>query len=143
MKKTEVYDGYEEKYLTGTALKNMFADAYIADGKHHMEIKNLSVVDYLEFIGIKDDEEYRIFVNDLFCRIMRNDDDKLVCFFGHNNLEHVKLIKNPSDFIIEKICPECGSNMKYKDGPYGPFLGCSGYPKCKHICKIVTIGRSF
>ena len=32
-----------------------------------------------------------------------------------------------------KACPQCGKPMHSRQGKYGPFLGCSGYPKCKHI----------
>jgi len=32
-------------------------------------------------------------------------------------------------------CKECGSEMKLKNGRYGPFWGCSAYPKCRHIEK--------
>ena len=35
--------------------------------------------------------------------------------------------------IQEKICPECGSKLVVRRGRYGMFLGCSNYPKCKHI----------
>lgn len=28
-------------------------------------------------------------------------------------------------------CPECKSELKYKQGRFGAFIGCSGYPKCK------------
>lgn len=31
-----------------------------------------------------------------------------------------------------KICPECGKSMKQRKGRFGLFLGCSGYPKCRH-----------
>ena len=29
-------------------------------------------------------------------------------------------------------CPSCGSELKTRQGKHGPFLGCSGYPACKH-----------
>ncbi len=29
-------------------------------------------------------------------------------------------------------CPECGKAMVVRVGKRGPFLGCSGYPKCRH-----------
>ena len=32
-----------------------------------------------------------------------------------------------------KACPQCGKPMHSRQGKYGPFLGCSGYPECKHI----------
>ena len=35
-----------------------------------------------------------------------------------------------------KKCPNCGSQLVIKNGFYGPFLACPGYPKCKYIEKI-------
>jgi DNA topoisomerase-1 len=35
-----------------------------------------------------------------------------------------------------KDCPDCGEALIVKRGRYGMFIGCSGYPKCKHIQKI-------
>lgn len=34
-------------------------------------------------------------------------------------------------------CEKCGSDMAVKNGKFGPFLACSGYPKCKNIKSIV------
>ena len=36
-----------------------------------------------------------------------------------------------------KKCNKCGEPMEVKVGKYGPFLACSGYPKCKNIQSIV------
>ncbi len=33
-------------------------------------------------------------------------------------------------------CEKCGSDMVVKVGRFGPFLACSGYPKCKNIKNI-------
>lgn len=33
-------------------------------------------------------------------------------------------------------CPLCGAPMKFRKGPYGPFLGCTRYPQCKGIRKL-------
>jgi ssDNA-binding Zn-finger/Zn-ribbon topoisomerase 1 len=33
------------------------------------------------------------------------------------------------------ICPKCGSALVSKQGKYGAFIGCSGYPKCRYIYK--------
>lgn len=33
--KKPVYNGYEERYLSGLELKNLFADHYYATGRHH------------------------------------------------------------------------------------------------------------
>jgi hypothetical protein len=32
-------------------------------------------------------------------------------------------------------CPQCGTPMVVRDGRYGPFTACSGYPRCKYIKK--------
>jgi DNA topoisomerase-1 len=39
-----------------------------------------------------------------------------------------------------EVCDKCGSAMKVKVGKYGPFLACSGYPKCKNIKNIAEEG---
>ena len=35
--------------------------------------------------------------------------------------------------IENGICPRCGGKIVYHNGKYGPFLGCSNYPKCNFI----------
>lgn len=35
-----------------------------------------------------------------------------------------------------KICPQCGQVMKMRNGRYGQFWGCSGYPNCRHTENI-------
>ena len=32
-------------------------------------------------------------------------------------------------------CPRCGGNLVLRHGPYGPFYGCSNYPRCRYILK--------
>ena len=45
------------------------------------------------------------------------------------------------DEISDVICEKCGSNMVVKNGRYGKFLACPGYPDCKNTKAIVeTIG---
>lgn len=34
--------------------------------------------------------------------------------------------------VTDIACEKCGSAMKEKKGPRGPFLGCSNYPTCKN-----------
>ena len=37
---------------------------------------------------------------------------------------------------LEEECEECGRPMVKKDGKYGYFLSCSGFPKCKNTRRI-------
>lgn len=48
--------------------------------------------------------------------------------------KHVKVPDEPTDIV----CEQCGKNMVIKIGPYGKFLGCSGFPECTFTKKIVT-----
>ncbi|MFH1174327.1 MAG: DNA topoisomerase I [archaeon] len=38
---------------------------------------------------------------------------------------------------IVKKCPKCGGNLLLRKSIYGQFYGCSTFPKCRHIEKIV------
>ena len=50
--------------------------------------------------------------------------------------EHISYVKNKKIFsenaVQQGICPHCGSPLKIRNGKYGPFIGCSNYPKCKY-----------
>jgi len=40
----------------------------------------------------------------------------------------------PGPEILEgRTCPKCESSLVIKSGPYGKFIGCSNYPKCRFI----------
>ena len=47
------------------------------------------------------------------------------------NEEHVAGIKRARDNIDAGICPYCYRPLVTRQGKYGTFLGCSGYPECK------------
>ncbi len=49
------------------------------------------------------------------------------------NIERIQLPVKESD---EK-CEKCGRTMVYKDGRYGQFLACSGYPECRNTKPII------
>jgi len=37
---------------------------------------------------------------------------------------------------IEKNCPKCGKPLIIRISRYGKFIGCTGFPKCRHTEKI-------
>ncbi len=39
-------------------------------------------------------------------------------------------------------CPKCGKELIVRYGRFGKFLGCSGYPECKHIVSLAAPPRS-
>ncbi|MCK5080675.1 MAG: type I DNA topoisomerase [Candidatus Moranbacteria bacterium] len=47
-----------------------------------------------------------------------------------------KIVKQEGGKNGKITCEKCGAPMNVKNGPYGPFLGCSAYPECKNIKKV-------
>jgi DNA topoisomerase-1 len=47
-----------------------------------------------------------------------------------------EIIKQEGNENGDIICEKCGAKMEVKNGPYGMFLGCGNYPKCKNIRRI-------
>ena len=45
---------------------------------------------------------------------------------------------DPMDFLKSDTmtCPECGGSLIPRFGPYGKFLGCKNYPKCKYTRNV-------
>jgi len=37
------------------------------------------------------------------------------------------------EILPERFCPKCQSPLQLREGRFGKFVGCSAYPKCKHI----------
>lgn len=51
-----------------------------------------------------------------------------------------KIESGKKDIISQKValptgefCPQCGNELIQRNGRYGDFIACSGYPKCKYI----------
>ena len=51
------------------------------------------------------------------------------------NEEKTKIKENKT-LEEQMICPKCHGSLIERNGKYGPFIGCSNYPKCKFIKKI-------
>ena len=45
------------------------------------------------------------------------------------NMESLKKAPVPTD----EVCPNCGKPVVIREGKYGQFLSCSGFPKCKTV----------
>jgi DNA topoisomerase-1 len=48
-------------------------------------------------------------------------------------------IEKEEPVVSGEKCEKCGRPMVYKNGRFGKFLACSGYPECRHI-KAQTTG---
>jgi DNA topoisomerase-1 len=38
--------------------------------------------------------------------------------------------------LTDELCGQCGKNMVVKEGRFGKFMGCSGYPECKNTMPL-------
>ena len=54
-------------------------------------------------------------------------------------LKAPKKDKKPKEFLTGQPCPRCGRKMFLRNGRYGQFYGCSGFPYCKHTQPAVSI----
>jgi DNA topoisomerase-1 len=43
------------------------------------------------------------------------------------------------DQVLDEKCPNCGKNLVVKQGRFGEFTACTGYPDCKYV-KLKTTG---
>jgi len=86
------------------------------------------------------DENFSDIVNVDYTREM----EKSLDLIAQGKLDYLEFLKQFFDNLEssvkkvspeDKVCPECGSPMKLRKGPYGTFWGCTNYPKCKHIEK--------
>ncbi len=53
---------------------------------------------------------------------------------AYENIEKIVI----EDKKTGEMCPECGKELVIKDGRYGSFIACSGFPECKYTNSIVV-----
>ncbi len=80
--KRPVYNGYEEKYMTGQEIINTFSKAFECFGRHH-ERTSAYKMDWSCKPRVKPDKTYRLFINNHFCCILDGDTDNKLYFFGY------------------------------------------------------------
>ena len=66
-------------------------------------------------------------------------DCKFTSDFTRDEKGRIQLAAPPPDPGVK--CDKCGAPMQVKSGPYGPFLACSAYPKCKNIMGLDAEGN--
>ncbi len=101
---------------TTVALEDFFSSIINVDYTASMETNlDLIAVDEAEKVAILD-EFYQSF-------------EKLLNYANENMVK-----KEPEK--IGEACPECGKDLVKRNGRYGEFIACSGYPECKYVRKI-------
>jgi DNA topoisomerase I len=68
------------------------------------------------------------------------------CSFTSNYTRDEKgricVAEKQTDNTPVKDCPECGRSMVQKEGKFGPFLACTGYPECRHTESVLSENAS-
>ena len=44
----------------------------------------------------------------------------------------------PEPTVSDELCPVCGRNLVEREGRFGPFLACPGYPECTFTMPLVV-----
>lgn len=89
------------------------AKMYLPEMEHH------KLSDLAEHYGISSDGAHRALFD---------------CHMNQKVFEMLaKEMENPSEAAKQiKKCPKCGGMMKLRNGKFGEFYGCSGYPDCRY-----------
>ncbi|NCX94475.1 MAG: DNA topoisomerase I, partial [Gammaproteobacteria bacterium] len=45
--------------------------------------------------------------------------------------------KAAPEIVEGRVCPDCQSALQLRQGRFGKFIGCTNYPKCKHIEPLI------
>lgn len=116
------------------------------------ENKNLKPTELGEVVNNIMEENFKDIVDEKFTASMEEDLDKIAAgdstyldivstFYKpfiknlervQDKIEKVKLTEEVSDVV----CEFCGRNMVVKNGRYGKFLACPGFPECRNIKSI-------
>ncbi len=52
--------------------------------------------------------------------------------YGRDDRGNIQPVQPPPAEATDKVCAKCGQPMVAKRGPFGDFLACSAYPRCRH-----------
>lgn len=83
---------------------------------------------------INKDELIALLDSDMMCKNKSSDLENKDTCQGHISDKEEDMKEDIKNHDRPKgiRCPKCGKALVKRNGKYGPFLGCSGYPNCKH-----------
>ena len=62
------------------------------------------------------------------CRYTRN--------YTRDEKGRIQPVDPQTDADSDAVCEKCGLPMRIREGRFGPFLACSGYPECRHTASL-------
>ena len=122
-----VYVEKDKKYLVPTDLGEVVNDIMVKYFKDIVDITFTANMEHkLDEIS-EGNVEYVGMLKEFYGPFKKNLEDV------QDKIEKVKL----KEEVTDAICEFCGRNMVIKQGRYGKFLACPGYPECKNAKPIV------
>ena len=118
--------------------KNVFISVVAFSGYADLKVKtNENVIYYAELKPLIKEHDQEILSYEQMTEyaekiIAANVDSK------ENRKEHIDQIHDAVEAQKAKengICPKCGKQLVLRNGKYGKFWGCTGYPSCKYTRK--------
>lgn len=108
-----------ERYL-GRIISNDYIDTLRLARKVFPDWKHRRLSDLAEYYGISTEGAHRALAD---CRM----NQKIFEYLGKELAGKQPKVQNNT-----RICPRCHLPMQRRNGRFGEFWGCTGFPKCRH-----------
>jgi DNA topoisomerase-1 len=67
-------------------------------------------------------------------------DCKFTSNYTRDDKGQIQTVESPAEAPTDQVCGKCGQPMVMRQGKFGPFLACSGYPGCKNTQSLASAG---
>ncbi len=158
--KTKYFHPTEQGILTDNSLKEYFKDIinikYTAKMEADLDLISLNKVDYIKLLN-DFYNDFKPLLDNAYAKMEKKAPElvgetcpecggnlvyrfsrfgKFISCENYPSCKYLRSLKEKkqSPIISDQICPDCGKELIYRKSRYGKyFLGCSGFPKCRHI----------
>ena len=111
----------EAEELLGVTVSNDYIDTLQMARKRLPKLAHHKLVDIAAHYNISTQGAHRA-LND--------------CIMNQKCYEFMLKEQEPEEGESGRICPKCGNELKIRNGVYGEFYGCMGFPTCRYTERI-------
>lgn len=101
-------------------------------GQHMISVKGVGVPTGLDCPLCGKPVNIKIGKNGHFLACTGYPDCSFTSNYQRDEQGRISIVEKMEDSEPVKECPKCSKSMVLKDGRFGLFLACTGYPECKH-----------
>ena len=134
-------DTVESGGLNEVALLKKFYDPFsktLEDaGENMVSVKGVGVPTGLECPSCKEPLNIKIGRNGHFLACTAYPECSFTSNYNRDEKGEISIVEKHVDNTPVKDCPKCGNPMVHKEGRFGLFLACTGYPECKHTESVL------